>query len=118
DVVGCYRRHRVKVAVGAGHDAPTCAVPVLGQRPLGATAVVVFSDGPDVVGRHRHNSIELDRARAGAGHDAPTCAVPVLGQRLVCAGVFTGVTDGPDVVGRASCGGYPVEDAGAAHVGA
>src|SRR5438876_565668 len=89
---------------GAGHDAPTAAVPMLLQGLVSAvTGVAIVTHGPHIVGRHRRHSIEIVamRAGAGAGHDAPTAAVPMLHQRLVtAAAAFAIVTHGPHIVGR------------------
>src|SRR5215469_10864611 len=66
--------------IGAGHNAPRRAVPVLDQclKEVGGRKVVV-AYGPYVARRdHRHTAerIEVRVTIVGAGHNAPRCAVP------------------------------------------
>ena len=67
----------VAVGVGAGHDAPRSAVPMLYQRQGRKRD---RTDGPHVVCLHDRYALQdvTERVGAGAGHDAPCCAVPVL----------------------------------------
>src|SRR5438105_13948978 len=68
--------------VGAGHDRPDRAVPVLDEGLLHVAAVGLVADGPDVVGRRSRDAAQLVTvdAGAGAGHDGPSAPVPVLDQ--------------------------------------
>ena len=71
--------------LGAGHNAPLTAVPVLGQRMFGEVAALEPSDSPDVTGRDDSNPKEkiVDRARlVGAGGAAPGAAIPMRDQDL------------------------------------
>src|SRR5947209_1078823 len=57
DITRAGRRNRIEVIaaiaiVGAGHDRPNGAVPVLGQGLLIAVAIIL-AHRPDVVGRYR-----------------------------------------------------------------
>src|SRR5437899_2436017 len=71
-----------RTGVGAGHDAPPAAIPVLHQRLVRAAAVGVVARRPQVAVRCGHYTLKFaGKARTRAGHDAPTAAVPVLYQR-------------------------------------
>src|SRR5437660_4624956 len=71
--------------LGAGHNAPLAAVPMLGQRVFGEVAALEPPDSPDVTGRDDSDPNEkiVDRARlVGACGAAPLLAVPVCDQDL------------------------------------
>ena len=107
DVVGRDHYNRFKEVVtrstaGAGEDLPTHAVPVLDQRLLYTTAVMVVPHRPDVIGRnsrHIHKEV-VTWPGTGARHDTPTRAVPVLDQRLPGTVAVLITPRCPDVVAR------------------
>ena len=74
----------VRAGIGAGNDAPTCTVPMFGQRlqrdRAGSTPM---THRPNIVSGDRRHPVELDesiRARIGTGDDTPAFTIPVLDQ--------------------------------------
>src|SRR5262245_8136893 len=92
--------------VGAGHDAPHAAVPVLDQR-LGVAEAAVIAHGPHVVCRHVGDPVQPvgEVTGVGAVDPNPLRAVPVAyafvagGRAILMQYAIVIVADRPDVVG-------------------
>ncbi len=90
DVAGTWDPHHTgkrvvaRPNVGAGHDAPTGAIPLLSQGlPESRAAVDELPHRPDGAFRdRRHTEEEVRSGDIGAGDNAPTRAVPLLSERL------------------------------------
>src|SRR5438105_14342544 len=88
-VIRAGRRDTAQVRTAAnwaGHDAPTAAIPVLGQRVQVEAGTSGLAHRPDIItgdGRDGIQVIIVDVVRAG--HDSPGRAVPVHGEGLPTA---------------------------------